>query len=296
MNYSKIKYILSTLLLTLLVAFFFLTNVSDNKLHVFFCDVGQGDAIYIRFPNNQDMLIDGGPGTKILQCLSDHMPFYDREIDLVMLTHPQADHLNGLIPVIERYRISYFATSPVGNSTEGYTKLTSLLAQKKVEVKNLYSGSEVRFGDAVFKTIWPEKAWVLANLTSNNGNVLGVTSKDPNLNDFSEMGILTYGNFDVLFTGDGDQRIQDDILKIYNNQNDIEVMKIPHHGSKTGITEDFLKAFQPELAVISVGKNSYGHPSQELLQTLSKYVKVIKRTDIEGTVEIVSDGNTWDIN
>ncbi len=296
MNYLKLKYILSGLLLTVLIALLFLTSQSDNKLHIYFCDVGQGDAIYIRFPNNQDMLIDGGPNNKVLSCLSDHMPFYDREIDLVMLTHPQADHLNGLIYVIERYKVSYFVTSPVGNSTEGYSKLTELLKNKNIEVKNLYTGSEVNFGSVVFKSIWPEKSWVLANLISNNGNVLGVTSKDPNLNDFSEMGILSYGSFDLLFTGDGDQRIQDDILKIYNNQKDIEVMKVPHHGSKTGLLEEFLQAFKPEMAIISVGKNNrFGHPSDEIIQKLSKYVKTIKRTDVDGTIEVVSDGTTYSI-
>lgn len=305
MTFTKYKYILSSVILLLLIGFLFLNSPSDNKLHIFFCDVGQGDGIYIRFPNNQDMLIDGGPGNKILDCLSDNMPFYDREIDLVMLTHPQADHLNGLVSVIERYSVSYFVSSPVGNTTDGYKKLTDLLHSKKIEIKNLYTGGEVKFGNVVFKSIWPEKTWVLANLKcdldpkcqtiANNSNILGVTNKDPQLNDFSEMGILSYGNFDVLFTGDGDKRIQDDILKVYNNDIDIEVMKVPHHGSKTGLTEDFLKAFKPELAIISVGKNnSYGHPSPELLQMLSKYSQ-IKRTDTGGTIEVVSDGYSWKV-
>lgn len=304
---TKFKYFFSTLILIVLVSLFFLNEQSDGKLHLFFCDVGQGDAAYIRFPDNTDMLIDGGPGNAVLDCLSDNMPFYDREINVVMLTHPQADHLNGLIPVLERYRVLYFVSSPVGNSTLGYQKLQDIIRQKKIEVKNLYADQSIDFGKVKFTSLWPEKNWLVGKincgnnkncsaLALGNSSVLGI-STDNNLNNFSLMGVLSYGDFDVFFTGDGDSQVQDELLKFnsgFSGKNKLEVMKVPHHGAKTALTKNFLASFTPELAVISVGKNNrYGHPSPELLQMLSKYIKTIKRTDLDGTIEVVSDGLQW---
>ena len=124
------KYLFFLLLLFFSAGFLFIKNNSDGKLHVYFCDVGQGDAIYIRMPTGADMLIDGGPNSKVVDCLSKHMPFYDRKIDLVVLTHPQADHLKGLIDVLERYNVTYFASSSIANNTEGYSKLVSLIKEK----------------------------------------------------------------------------------------------------------------------------------------------------------------------
>lgn len=307
---KKFKYFISTLVLLLLVSLLFLTQQPDGKLHLYFCDVGQGDAIYIRFPDSTDMLIDGGPGNKVLDCLSQNMPFYDREINVVMLTHPQADHLNGLIPVLERYRVLYFISSPLGNSTLGYQKLQDIILKKNIEVKNLYSNQSIDFGKVKFRSLWPEKNWLVNNINCSNNNcstlaskndsVLGISTDNSDLNNFSEMGILSYGSFDVLLTGDGDKRIQDDILKIYNNQIDpdqigvdIEVMKVPHHGSKTAITNEFLQRFKPQLAVISVGKNSYGHPNSELINKLFSLGAQVMRTDQDGTIEIISDGLSW---
>lgn len=307
---KKIKFLISILSLSLLVGLFFLFSSSDDKLHLYFCDVGQGDAIYIRFPNNTDLLIDGGPSEKVLECLSKSMPFYDREITAVLLTHPQSDHFNGLISVLQRYKVIYFISSPVGNSTLGYQKLIDLINKKKIEVKNFYKDQSIEFGKAKFTLLWPERNWLLTNLNCKknscslsalkNSSVLGLSSDSSDLNDFSIIGILSYGSFDVLLTGDGSSRIQEQILNFNQNfslsDNKMEVLKVPHHGAKTALSQDFLKVISPEVAVISVGKNNrYGHPSQDLLETLSKYAKTIHRTDQEGTIEIISDGTNWQL-
>src|SRR3989338_10871213 len=105
--FSKKNYIIS-LFIGIILLFSYIFSLSDNKLHLIFCDVGQGDAIYIRMPDNSDLLIDGGPNDKVLSCLGKHMPFYDRTIDVVVLSHPQTDHLQGLISVIDRYNVGYF--------------------------------------------------------------------------------------------------------------------------------------------------------------------------------------------
>lgn len=307
---KKFKIFFSTSLLILLTGLFFLISQPDDKLHIYFCNVGQGDGVYIRFPNGQDLLIDGGPGEKILDCLSKNMPFYDRQIDVVILTHPQADHLNGLIPVLERYRVLYFVSSPAANPSQGYQKLLALLKEKEVEIQNIYTGGLIEFGEVKFKSIWPQRDWVVEHLncqqtgscqtiTKGEGSVLGISTDEDDLNKFSLMGILSYGSFDALFTGDADSQIQAEILKFsqgFSGSNPLEVMKVPHHGAKTALRKDFLESFKPQLAVISVGKNAYGHPRQETLDLLNGLGLIIKRTDQEGTIEVISDGKTWQVN
>lgn len=287
-------------------------RVYDGKLHLVFCDVGQGDAILIR-ENTLEVLIDGGPDKNVLSCLSENMPFWDREIEVVVLTHPEADHLSGLIPVIERYRVGYFISSPVGNSSAGFAKLQDLIEEKGVPVKNLYSGGTVSFDGLKLISLWPEKSWLMAKLESSRTGlvdkarpfsegkaVLGIETTT-NLNDFSLVFHLKYGRFDALLTGDADERVQDEIMETAQIE-PVEIFKVPHHGSKTGMIDEFLERASPDLAVISVGKNRWGHPTEEILEKLRNFdppageagIKIL-RTDQEGEIEIVTDGETWEV-
>jgi competence protein ComEC len=282
-----------------------LFTLPDGKLHIVFCNVGQGDAAYIRAPNNQDMLIDGGPDDKVLTCLGRHMPFYDRTIDVVILSHPQKDHLQGLISVLQRYSVKYFVIGIEGNETEGYKKLANLIREKNIPVKNLYTGDQFSLGKVRFSILWPERKWVSAHVASplsdlsylgplgGSGNpaVLGLSTTSE-LNDFSYILNLNYGSLDVLFPGDGDTHIQPEVLEVADLP-DIDILKVPHHGSKTGMLPEFLDKIKPELAIISVGKNSYGHPTKEAIELLSNRAVKIKRTDREGEIEIVSDGTKY---
>lgn len=295
--FSK-KHFLSGCLIGLVLLISFLFTLPDGRLHIYFCDVGQGDSVYIRAPDNHDMLIDGGPDEKVLSCLGKYMPFYDRTIDVVVLTHPQKDHLQGLISVVERYTVKYFVIGVEGNNTEGYTKLVEAIEKKKVPIKNLYLGDTFSLGSAKFSVLWPERDWVASHLNKeqlaiNNSSqaVLGL-STDTELNSFSYFLHLQYGSFDVLFTGDGDSTIQPEIMR-QANLPDIEVLKFPHHGSKTAILPEFLAVVKPELAVISVGRNSYGHPSFDAMDLLKERSIEIKRTDRDGNIEVESDGNIW---
>lgn len=291
--------------LSLLISVVLIVNVirfwPDGKLHLTFCDVGQGDASYIRFPNQQDLLIDGGPDRKVLDCLGQAMPFFDRHIDVVMLTHPQADHLNGLIPILERYGVGYFITSPIGNETEGYKTLLRVLREKKVVVHNLYSGAKIRFGASQADILWPKRQWVADHVDSRTNlslrsNVLGVSTQE-DLNHFSLITRISYGSMDALFTGDSDRVVDQELANDYSfmpSDGVVEILKVPHHGSKTGMLEDFIAKLHSQLAVISVGaKNRYGHPTQEALNLLSRLGLKVLRTDRNGTVEVVSDGKTW---
>jgi len=296
--FSKKSFLIG-MLFGIIVLFSFAFSLPD---HIIFCNVGQGDAAYIRTPNNQDMLIDGGPDNKVLDCLGQHMPFYDRTIDVVVLTHPQKDHLQGLISVVERYNINYFVIGVVSNKTEGYQRLVEALKNKNIPVKNLYTGDKFSLGEVEFDVLWPEKKWVAEHLSPSlsdlsylsNSNVLGL-STDTELNDFSYYLDLKYGTFSALFTGDGDIHIQPEIMQAVALPQ-VTVLKYPHHGSKTAMLPEFLDKIRPALAVISVGRNSYGHPTREAFDLLKSIGTEIKRTDQSGDVEVVSDGKNWRVN
>lgn len=283
--------------------FVFLITRPDGKLHIVFCDVGQGDASYIRTPGGADMLIDGGPNQSVLLCLGRHMPFWDRRINVVVVTHPQKDHVGGIDDVLARFGVDHLVIGPEGADTADYQTLRATIANRATHVSMLYAGDTFDLGKIHIRVLWPSRQWIgrmidNGELTAGSssvqlasGQVLGYQTRR-DLNDFSYYMKLTYGTFDALFTGDGDMRIQPDILAD-SMLTPVEVLKFPHHGSKTGILPEFLDAVKPDLAVISVGKNSYGHPSIEALELLGNRAIKIQRTDRDGDVEIVSDGTVW---
>lgn len=258
-------------------------TLPDNKLHVVVCDVGQGDAILVSLGTSQ-MLIDGGPDNSVLGCLSRHMPFYDRQIEVMLMTHPQADHLTGLIDVSKRYSVLRFIRSHVTNSTLGFKDL--LKATGHIPTHFATAGEEIKIttGQSIanFKIVWPTAEFV----TQNKDQV-------QDLNDFAVSGDLNFDKFDMLLTADADSRIElaemaTGLLK------EVEVLKVPHHGSKTGMLPEWLDMISPKLAVISVGKkNRYGHPHQDALDLLKSHNIKILRTDQSGDIEIVSDGRKW---
>ena len=278
----------------------------DGKLHIVFCSVGQGDGTYIRMPNQADLLIDGGPDNKIVGCLGRHMPFYDHTIDAVILTHPQKDHLEGLIYVLQRYHVNNFITVPLKNDTDSYKRLVTELRKAHILPKYLTTNQELKFGSVISQVLWPEKAWLASIMdmnenelsqvgsTKNQGQILGLAT-DKDLNLFCIYLYLRYGNFDALFTGDGDRGTQSAMQEtsVWSLlPENLEVLKVPHHGSKTGMLSEFVDRLRPKLSVIEVGKNSYGHPSKEAIDALSKWGKVL-RTDQNGDVEVISDGKKW---
>ncbi len=250
----------------------------DDKLHLIFCNVGQGDAIYIRFPNRTDMLIDGGPDKKVLNCLGKFMPFYDRTIDVIVLTHPEADHFNGLIDVIQRYSMKYFVVNPIDNPEDQlFQKLKQLIEQKQIPIKNVYSGDQIALGNVEADVIWPDKKW-LDKESSSDLNLIAI-----NL-------LFRFRNFSALLTGDADKQIQFQLSQYYHLKKQLNVYKVPHHGSVSSIDSEFIEQIRPQISVIEVGKNSYGHPNIEIIKQLEKWGKVY-RTDKDGNIEIVTDGD-----
>lgn len=252
-------------------------QLPDNKLHLVFCDVGQGDAILI-YRGSTQILIDGGPNQSILNCLSSHLPFWDREIEMVVTTHPEADHISGMIDVIERYSVKQFVVNSLGKESAVFQEFQNSVLAENADVYFPKTGDRINLGPLRLTVLWPQ----------SQENVLGATTIERGINDTSVVLKLSFGEFDALLTGDISTKVESQL-----DLTDIEVLKVAHHGSKYSTGEEFLKQIQPELAVISVGKNSFGHPTEEVLKRLSNQAIKLLRTDQEGEIEVVSDGKKW---
>lgn len=277
----------------------------NQKNLLVFCNVGQGDAAYIRLKDGIDILVDAGPKREVLSCLGKYMPFYDRKIEVAILSHPQADHFGGFIEILNRYQIDHFIVVPIISESKNFKTLKEKLLKRKVKIKNFYYEEKINLSlknKEIAKIIffWPKKSFVSQNIIEKGvlfrENVLGIYHSILDLNDFSLIFLFSYGDFDVLFTGDASPRVLNLTEQLVADffQKKIEVLKIPHHGSKNGLTKKFLELANPELSVISVGKkNPYGHPSKEILAILKALKKNYLRTDEKGDVVIEFNEKEW---
>jgi competence protein ComEC len=272
------KFIIIGILLIFLLGLIlsFQTLFRSNNLKIVICDVGQGDAIYIRTPKNSDILIDSGPDDRVINCLSKNMPFWDRTIEVVILTHPDSDHITGFLDVIKRYSVKYFYTSKVDVDTLVYAEFLKLLKEHGIERKYIWQEDKIGFEDGlVLTTLWSPQEWS------------GETT-----NSYSVVNLLRYKEFEALFTGDLDAKELEDVVGLIDD--DIEVLKVPHHGSRHGLNKNVLSALSPKLAAISVGrKNRHGHPAEEVLDLLEEVEARVFRTDRDGEIRITSDGRSF---
>lgn len=264
-------------------------TVNDGKLHIIFCNVGQGDAILIRTPNRSDILVDGGPDRKVLDCLSEHTPFWDRILELTILSHPHQDHFAGLIDVLKTYGVSIFATEKLNSEAQGFKILRKEIENKEVKTQYLFAGDSIKTQDGVVLKILAPSAPFLAK-TSPHGEI----------GESGEFGslviLLSYGDFGLLLTSDSQEaQLAHGIAQIVPTS--LSVLQIPHHGSRTGLNKSLVDRLgHPKLSIISVGKNTYGHPHEEIMKILQDRDMKILRTDKDGEVELVSDGKTFTVH
>ena len=260
---------------------------NDGNLHLIFCDVGQGDAILIRTSKGSNILIDGGPDDSVLNCLSKHLPFWDKSLSVLLLTHPHADHLTGLISVEKRYNLMSYDTENLKNPGSGAKILQDRLALKNLSATYLKKGDRLSNKDNFsIKILWPSEEF-LENSNKKQSN----SSFDLDLNGFSIVSLLSFGNFKALLTADSPFSVNEIVGK---ETGSVDILQVPHHGSKTGLSQDFIAETRPKLAIISVGKNNkYGHPSKQALNLLQNNQIKYLRTDEKGDIEIVTDGKTW---
>jgi len=297
----KWKYLLAVLTLMMIVVWLAVLKFPKKKLKLVACDVGQGDATLVVYGEIQ-VLIDGGPDDSVLDCLSTHLPFWDRKIELVILSHPQTDHFGGLVEVLKRYDVGAFASSGLDSGSQEYSMLKSIVGGSGIRVINPTSGMVIRLGMIYLDILHPSEEFLSVNSTSSSTrkekDVLGMytSSRDPN--EFSVVAILRLGEFEALFTGDIGPKTSDLLAEQFTlgDSQKVEYIKIPHHGSKNGVTGKLLDMIEPEIAVISVGaKNRYGHPHSEVIKLLSDRGIKTLRTDLTGDIELITDGNSWQV-
>jgi len=253
-------------------------------LEVIFFDVGQGDAIFIETPKRHQILIDGGPGSVILEKLGKSIPFYDRTIDLIILTHPEFDHLSGLNEVLKKYKVENILWTGVVRDTAEYKEWKKLIEEEGAKI------FIAKVGQKIYSSAKNFRAEILYPFENLEGQVF----KDSN--DTSIISKLVFGENSFLFTGDIYKEGERDLIK-KGVDIDSDILKLGHHGSKTSNSEEFIKAVSPQIAVILVGKgNPYGHPQKEVLDILTNCGIKILRTDDQGDIKIISDGKNYEVS
>lgn len=270
-------YFLALAALSAATALFFVWKGRDTgMLEVHFLDIGQGDAIYVRAPNGNDMLVDAGPSPSVLRRLGEAMPWRDRDIDVLLESHPDQDHIGGMPDVIERYGVGMFVMPGVESANSTDDEIERLLVEKGIPAILGRRGMRIVLGGgAYFDILFPDR-----------------DPKGLETNDASIVGRLSYGSMSVMLTGDSPKWVEERLVALDGAEGlASQVLKAGHHGSKTSSSAPFVSAVDPDFAVVSAGKgNRYGHPSKEVMETFRAHDIPMLRTDEEGTIVFKSDG------
>src|SRR3989344_4611095 len=281
--FSKFSFIFALIISSIILFIIFLSSSQNSITALVFCDVGQGDVIYLRIKNQTDILVDAGPDRKILDCLGKNMPFFDRTIELAIISHAQKDHFGGLLYILDRYDVKKIWMSGVHGNSRSFRELLEKIDAKRILLEFPKAGEISILSGAKIDFFWPSDEFIAKSTFSEEGLPAYFKQTPKDLNDFSLIFSLEIKDAKVLFTGDAPPYILNGLL--YQPKIKSNFLKIPHHGSKNGLTVEFLKLADPSYGVISVGKkNSYGHPAKEVLVMLKTSNIKIRRTDTEGDI------------
>lgn len=279
MNFKKkLGIILSSVLLALNLSTYNTTEAATQQLEVHYINVGQGDATYIELPDGTDILIDSGrsgSGQAIVNYLKSQETSID--IEYLIATHPDADHVGGMKSVFPSLRVkNFYYPKDVPSSTITWKDVLSLASKEGCRIIDANSGVSLSIAGVTIKLIQPK----IDYSTDNYDSVVT---------------FIDYKNAEFLFTGDVEMKVEADLVskKLVSN---VDFMSVPHHGSKYSSSLNFLKIADPEYSIISVGKNSYGHPSADIINRYKSIGSKIYRTDVNGDVVIKTDGSTAKIN
>lgn len=275
MNKSKYKYFLIVVVLLLFVFVVFLSR-SRRGVRVIFFDVGQGDACLIILPDGRKILIDGGPDDQVLTALGRDLGFFNRKIDLIILSHSHDDHIFGLIQILKRYQIGKVIHSSAACQTNVCWEFFAVIKDRGITMENLAVNKKITFSKNCFLWLWPPR-----NPLAKSINNRSVAVK------------LDCGDARILLTGDSETAREGELMEIGDDLKAF-VFKANHHGSKTSNEENFLKMIQPSLIIVSVGViNPFGHPATS---TINRFVSLgirFLRTDKNGNISLYFDEKTY---
>ncbi len=263
--------------LVLLGYFYILTYLPEfNSLRVNFLNVGQGDSILIQTPQGQTILIDGGADKSLIFKLDKYIPFFKRKIDYLILTHPDQDHITGLIEVLKRYKIGQVFESGSLSNINSFKKWQKIKNDKNIKSFIIKAPFNINLEkDLNLKFLWPTKT--LLNQSQEN-------------NFSSIVFLLDYKDHEFLFTGDADKRAEQFIMDKYENLH-ADVLKAGHHGSKFSSSLEFLKRVLPKFFIISVGENNFGHPHFRVLKNAQAVKAKILQTKNLGDIIFFTKNN-----
>lgn len=269
-----IKLIIVFCLINILAFSYLWPSYFKEGNQVYFLSVGEGDAELIRY-HGANILIDAGPDRQILKALGKVLPLGE-VIDLVVITHSNTDHYEGLQYVLEAYPVLSAIMPEVSNPSSTYRSLLETLITAKTKLYLAKEGSSIKLSEEnILKILWP-----LTNIINSSTNL--------NLQALVILYIDINKNF--LFTSDISEKEENKILALYPNLK-ADILKIAHHGSKTSNSYNWLKALDPTYGIIEVGENSYGHPTLETLQRLNELNILTLRTDWQGNIGFIFNKN-----
>ncbi|MDP2586819.1 MAG: MBL fold metallo-hydrolase [Candidatus Komeilibacteria bacterium] len=282
--------ILTGLLTSLLVLSSIVWQSSQSlELKIYFFNIGQGDGMLIRTPTHENIVIDGGPDNSFLSKLGQTLPFYDRTIDLMVLTHPHADHLTGLIPVLERYKVKRVLTTGVVYQSSAYNEWLKLVNQEQAEVIYAQAGQKLIFGQVEFLVMAPLKNYHGQTIAEKGGE-WQASDNGGNLNNTSVVIKMIYQQNSALFAGD--LEIDGEAGLLASGQEvKADLLKVGHHGSDTATGHKFLAKVSPKYAVIQVGQqNKFGLPDFRVINLLTRQGVKIYRNDQHGDLTLTFNG------
>lgn len=276
-GYFKWYFLLLVVLVSVILCFVVFREDRKGIMTVAFLNVGQGDSIFIESPTGVQVIVDGGPAKNLMKEIPHVLPFYDRHIDMIVVTNPDKDHYEGFIGFLKKYSVDVVLEPGTTNPSDTYATLESEIKNRNIPKVIALRGQVVDLGGGAYlEIIFPDRD--ISGLGANDGSLVMR---------------LVYGDTSVMLQGDSTAKIEEYLVTLGGNL-DSNILKTGHHGSKTSTTESYVEAVSPEWAIISAGNgNSYGHPHQETLDTLNKEkVKILGTYDL-GRIVFESDGKEF---
>jgi len=263
-------------LLFFVLFLFYLSSIKrESSLTFAMLDVGQGDALFIKSPTGKQILIDGGRDKKTLSELSRLMPFYDKSIDMLIITNPDLDHIGGFLDILKNYKVETVLEPGTYNDSSIYKSIENIMKDKNIKRILARAGTRIDIGGGAYiEILFPDRD---VSIWDNN--------------DGSIVARLVYGESSIMLTGDASKRTEEIVIENFRPEYlESDILKVGHHGSRTSTSLEFVKEVNPKYAIISSGKtNKYGHPHKEVLEVLGNLDIEILRTDQFGTIVFTCD-------
>lgn len=250
----------------------------QGNLEVSYLDVGQGDSAYIRV-NDYDILIDAGPRSDSDRLLAQLKAKNIDDFEMIIATHPHEDHIGGMADVFNQYDVESFYMPSVTHTTKTFENMIKAVANEGIKVQTIKEGMQFDLGNGAKIDVYSP-----------------IYESYEEFNDYSPIMKLTFGETELIFTGDAEAHAEADVVAKYPSDLKADVLKFGHHGSSTSSTEEFLQSVSPDYGIISCGvDNKYGHPHKETLNKISKFNIKSYRTDTQGQITLISDGKNISI-